>query len=388
LNRHIIHLYIPAFPIAVERVREPRLRDRPVVVAPLRRDRGLVLCASPEARREGVFKGMRLRRALEYCPGLVVLPPNPALVETAYGALTRMAACYTPLWEPYRAGHVYLDVTGTDRLWGRAKDTAWRLRKEVKDRLSLPGVAGVSGNKMVSSIASRVMGREGVMDVDHGKESSFMAPLKVDVLPGIGHVRKRLLLEELNITLVREIAALDMGTLGLLFGRSAYVIHQRSLGIDPTPVYPPARKPRVSEETTLPEDENDDGRLLGVLYGMVERCSRRLRTRALLPRRAGLRLRYTDGEEVLREIFLPRKSGWDSALYPPLERLFFKLCRRRVRVRFLQVWFRDLSPRNTQLSLFPEMDPAPEKEKNLTRALDRIREKYGDLAVRYGRTAG
>jgi hypothetical protein len=82
--------------------------------------------------------------------------------------------------------------------WGKAKDAAYRFRQEMKARLDLPGTVGVAGNKMVSSIASRIMPSEGVLDVDHGKEPSFMAPLRVDLLPGIGPVRKRLLLEELK----------------------------------------------------------------------------------------------------------------------------------------------------------------------------------------------
>ncbi|MBN2123798.1 MAG: DNA polymerase IV, partial [Deltaproteobacteria bacterium] len=229
---------------------------------------------------------------------------------------------------------------------------------------------------------------EGVMDVDHGEESTFMAPLKVDVLPGIGHVRKRVLLEELNITLVREVAALDMGALKLVFGRLSYVIHERALGIDPTPVYPSPRKPAIAEEIILSEDENDDYRLLGILYGLVEKCSHRLRTRALVPGRAGLQLRYADQEDILRQIILPRKSCRDADLYKPLEALFFKLCRRRVRIRFMRVWFQGFSRLDPQLPLFPCREPGEGREKKAIQALDRIREKYGDFAIRYGRTAG
>jgi DNA polymerase-4 len=218
---------------------------------------------------------------------------------------------------------------------------------------------------MVSSIASRILPSEGVLDVNHGQESSFMAPLKVDLLPGIGHVRRRVLLQELNISLVREIAVMDMGSLKLVFGRQAYVIHQRALGIDHTPVYPSRMKPIVSEEITLPGDENDDRKLLGILYGLVERCSHRLRGRGLLPRKAGLVLRYAD----------------------QVEKMFFKACRRRVRVRFMRVWFRDFSSTTSQLSLFPTMPPDTSKKTMVTQALDRIRERHGGEAIRYGRVA-
>jgi DNA polymerase-4 len=387
LFRHIIHLHIPAFAISVARVCRPELRGRPVVVAPPQSERALILAVSSEARKEGIFKGMPLVKATKQCPLLTVLPPNPDLMEKASRMVIQAVARYTPLWEPFRPGHIYLDVTGTERLWGRAKDTAYRLKGEIKDRLSLCGTVGVAGNKMVSSIASRIMPREGVMDVGQGLEASFMAPLKVGVVPGIGRFRQKILLEELNIIRVRELAVLDLDSLRLIFGRQACRIHQRALGIDPTPVYSAPAQPTVSEEITLPQDENDDGRLLGVLYGLVERCAFRLRNRALFPRKAGMLIRYSDQMETRRHLNLPHGSFWDFDLYGPLERLFFKVCNRRVRVRFIRVWFWDFSPESGQLLLFQTPPPAREKRALVIQVLDRIRERYGEKAIGYGRGA-
>ena len=216
MQRHIIHLHIPSFSISVARVCSPALRSRPVAVAPPQSERALILAVSPEARKEGIFKGMPLSKAMKQCPGLTALPPDPGLTERASKAMTRVVGQYTPLWEPSRPGHIYLDVTGTERLWGKAKDTGYRLRQEIKARLRLSGTVGVAGNKMVSSIASRITPSLEVMDVDPGREPSFMAPLKVDVVPGIGRVRRKILLEELNIIRVRELAALDVGALKLI----------------------------------------------------------------------------------------------------------------------------------------------------------------------------
>ena len=392
MSRNIIHLHIPAFPITMERVRDPKLRDRPVVVAPIQSERARILSVSHEARREGIFKGMALGKAMKFCPDLTVVPPNPELMEKGCRVLARTASQYTPLWEPSRPGHIYLDLTGTERLWGKAKDTACRIRHEIKARFYLSGTVGVAGNKMVSSIASRVMSfekgapSEGVLDVDHGRESSFMAPLRVGLLPGIGHVRQKILLEELNIYLVREIADMDMYSLKLVFRRQAYMIHQRALGIDPTPVFPPAGKPTVSEGITLPRDENDDQKLLGILYGLVEKCSNRLRGRELLPHRTSLVLRYADQVEVVRHAHFPQESFWDFDLYAPLEKLFFKAYQRRIGIRSMKVWFRDLSPPDRQLSLFSSVPPATKKKTTVIQALDRIRERHGGEAIRYGKT--
>jgi len=387
LDRNIIHVHIPAFPIAVARVIRPELRDRPVAVAPPHSERALLLSVSAEARQQGIFKGMPLGKAMKFCPGLIVLPPDHDLTAKACRGLAGVVARYTPLWEPFHPGHIYLDVTGTDRLWGKAKDAANRLQREIKEEVRLSGTVGVASNKMVSSIASRVIQREGILDVDHGREPSFMAPLKVNVLPGIGPVRRRILLEELNITLVRQIVALDMGSLKLVFGQQAYVIHQRALGIDPTPVFPPSTEPTVAEEASLPQDENDDEKLLGVLYGLVEKCSYQLRTRSLLPRKAGITFRYTDQEEVTRQVQIPKPSFWDFDLYAPLEAAFLMACRRRVRVRFMKVWFKNFSAPSAQLSLFALAPHEEKKKAQVISALDRIREKHGEELIQYGRTA-
>jgi len=385
--RHIIHIHIPAFPIAVARVSQPELRERPVAMAPPHSERALILSASPEARREGIFKGMPLGKAIKFCPDLTVLPPNQDRTGKAFKVLTKVVAHYTPLWEPSRPGHIYLDVTGTDRLWGRAKDTASRLRREIKEHLCLLGMVGIAGNKMVSSIASRIGASKGVLDVDHGKESSFIAPLRASFLPGIGHVRRKILLEELNISVVQEIAALDMDSLKLIFGKQAYVIHQRALGIDPTPVYPPRMEPRISEEVILSQDENHDEKLLGILYRLVEKCSHQLLNKALFPHKAGLAFRYTDHKEIIRQVNLPHVNFWNFDLYTPLERILLRACQRRVRVRFMKVWFQDFSPPPSQLSLFPTQFSVPKKKVLAFQALNHIRERYGYEAINYGRAA-
>lgn len=386
MQNNIVHIHIPSFPVTLERVARPELRGRPVVIAPPRSERAIILSVSPEARREGVFKGMGLSSALRFCPDLTVLPPNPGLLEEGCRVLSAAVARYTPIWEPARPGHVYMDVTGTERLWGRAKDAAWRIRRDIAERMSLSAAAGVAGNKLVSSIASLLIPSREVLDVDHGKESSFMAPLSVDYLPGIGHVRKRMLLEELNISLVRQVAALQINDLKLIFGMQALIIHERAMGIDPTPVIPPSSDPVVSEDVTIQGDENDDHKLLGMLYGLVEKCSRMLRVRGLIPKRAGLVIRYSDQDEVTRQTRLNERAMTDLDLYNEVERLFFKACLRRTSVRFMRVWFKDLSSPSPQLSLFSFAPKEGEKRAGVTNALDRIRGRYGEEAIKLGRT--
>ena len=382
MKRDIIHLHIPAFFIAVSRSIDPRLKGRPVAVAQPGSARSLILSTSCEAKKEGVLKGIPVSRAVRRCPGLKVIAPDPALTIKAAFSISKTVSRYTPVWESARPGHIYMDLTGTGRLWGAAKDAASTLRKEIGDMFSLTGTAGVSGNKMVSSIASR-MASCGVTDIDHGREKSFMAPLRVGVVPGIGASGKNILLE-LNIRLVRELACLDMGDMRMVFGKRAHLIHERAIGIDPRPVYPAPSSPSVSEKVVLSADENDDQRLLSILFALVEKCAFKIRKRGLVPKKAGLLIRYADGMEETKRMSLKITDPFAHDFFTRLETLFLKSCTRRVRVRYMRVWFFDLAPGSGQLSLFPSTG-STEKKSALVSALDRVRERYGDEAIGYGR---
>lgn len=386
MERRIFHLHIPAFPIAVARLSRSELRDRPVAVAPLHAGRAVLLCVSQEAREEGVFKGMPLDRARKRCPGLALLPYDPLGTEAAFQGISETGSRYTPLLEPSRPGHLYLDLTGTGRLWGPARDAGERLRREIAGRFSLSAWVGVAGNKMVSSLASRMPSGAGVTEVLRGKEAAFMAPLRVGVLPGIGRIRQRLLLEDLNITRVRDLVALGPEGLRLLFGGFGGLIYQRALGIDPTPVRPPVREPMVREEITFAEDENDDERLLGALQGLAARCGARMREREIYPKRAGLVIRYADQRETRGRIVLPLAGDpfTDQDLDLAMRDLFFRRCTRRMRVRSLGICFWDLRPLSGQLSLFPVHDPGRERHLRMDGVLDRVRGRYGEGAIRYG----
>ena len=194
-HRSIIHLHIPAFPIAVARISQASLRNRPVVVAPLYSNRPVVLAVSSEARREGIFMGMPLSKARRRCSGLKVISPDPSALEEACRHLDRTAARYTPIWEPSRPGHLYLDLTGAERLWGPTCDAARRLQQEIRNQLGLIGVIGIAANKLVSNVASRVLPKNsdptGVFNVRYGQEAAFMAPLKVNVIPASARCAKR-----------------------------------------------------------------------------------------------------------------------------------------------------------------------------------------------------
>lgn len=388
MERDVLHLSIPSFPIALARVGDTFLRGRPVAVVPGSSDRALLQCVSAEARAEGVHEGMPLYRARRFCPALTLLPPDPELIAKGNKALLELSSRYTPVWEPASPGRLFLDLTGGRRLFGPGRDVAARLERELEQRLRLAGGVGVAGNKLVSRIAAGYLRRPGVCDILRGSERSFIAPLPVSVLPGVGNAREAALLHALNLRRVEEVAALAVSQLGLAFGPFAPLLHQRAQGIDPSPVHPPKRSPEVAEEAFLEREENDDALLLAELCRLVEGCGLRLRRLGQGTRTLALTVTYADGVTARAASTFDSPQNLDLMLYDAAEALFRRTCERRVRVKALQLVCGRLAAENRQMDLFsPAGEPAPHQAA-LQEALDRLRDKYGMASLRWGRGLG
>lgn len=384
--RDILHFTIPDFPIAVARVIDASLRARPLAVVPDNSGRALLQAVSAEARAEGVREGMPLYRAQRCCPALRLVTPDPARISRAMAALVELSCGYTPLWEPEQGGQLYLDLTGSSRLFGPGRDVAARIEKDVAARLRLQGAVGVAGNKLVSRIAAHYLRRPGVCDVLRGSEANFIGPLAVSVLPGIGATRAEALLLELNLRTVGELAALSLAQLRLVFGGFAPLARQRALGVDPSPVQPPRRRPEVAEEAFLAEEENDDRVLLAELCRLVEVCGLRLRQLGQGARQLVFSLHYADGVNERRTTPLAAAENQDVVLLAAAEGLFFQACQRRVRVKGMRLVCRQLGAASAQLELFGVVGPTVSaRDEALQGALDALRGRHGMGVVRRGK---
>ncbi len=388
MERDILHLSIPAFPIELARVGDSSLRQRPVAVVPGNSERALLGCVSSEARAEGVHEGMALFRARRLCPHLHLLPPDPQQVSRGMRALLDVSGQYTPLFEPSAPGRLFLDLTGGRKLFGPGRDVAARLEREMEGRLRLSACVGVAGNKLVSRIAAGYLKKAGVCDILRGSERSFIGPLPVSVLPGVGNAREAVLMQDLNLRRIEEVAALSVSQLRLPFGPFAPLLHQRSRGIDPSPVQLPRRSPEIVEEAFLLQEETDDELLLAELFRLAEGCGLRLRKTGQEAGRLLLTLTFADGvTEQGKADLLPPVAN-DLALFASLEDLFYQTCRRRVRLRALRLACSRLSAGKRQLDLFDDQMAVSLHDEALQEALDHLRTKHGMDTVRWGRSLG
>ena len=185
--RHILHFRIDAFPAAVERIKNPSLRGRPVAVCPRHSPRSPVFSASAEARKEGVFEGMPLVQALRRCRGLVVVPPDEPLYRRASAAVARVLGRYSPVG---RAGCRGEDSTRTCRVRSGFSEAPGTRPSACcatsKASVRFDGTVGLASNKLVSGVAARVVRPCGrLCEVPPGSEASFLAPLSVRLLPAV-----------------------------------------------------------------------------------------------------------------------------------------------------------------------------------------------------------
>lgn len=384
-QRHIICFNIHGFPIEVERVRDASLRGRPVVLTPKSGSRAVVAAVSQEARREGISEGMPLALAKRYCPQTRVILPNEPLYQRAQDSMQKILNRFSPLVEPETPGRLYIDLTGTRRLLGEAKDVGADMRREIAGRLQLSGDLGLATNKLVSRVAGDLV-RDGIWDVFPGGEAAFLAPLPPWRLPDVGAVTSRRLLEELGLRSVGQIAAIEATHLEMAFGNFGLVLFQRARGIDPRPVLPPVRAPGATTEMLLAADTNVDEQLEGAIWGLAEQLGRHLRKRGKTALSLQLTARFSDGRDQQRSISLANPTNLDHDLVVQIKEAAAQLFARRVRVRYLRLTAARLEDENLQRGLFDD-DDAVERSRALHRAIDRIRDKYGDQALQRGPVA-
>lgn len=385
MDREILHITVPAFAIALARVVDSNLRGRPVAVAPLNSERALLQCISAEAAAEGVHAGTPIYHARKSCPALIVIAPDPHLMAKGSQALLDLSAEFTPIVEP-GAGRAFLDLTASRRLFGPARDVAARLERAIANRMGLEAMAGAGVNKLVSRVAADVMQEPGVYDVFHGAERSFLAPFPVSVLPGVGESRQALLFRDLNLQRVEQVASLSVPQLRLAVGPFAPLLHDRSCGIDRSPVQPPRLSTEIVEEGLLDQEENDDAILLSELLRLVEACGLRLRRLRKGARKLTLSVMYADGVSQQGKKVLPVPTSLDLQLLAAVEDLFFTTCKRRQRVKGLRLTCDQVAEEAGQMDLFaPVTAQVSQKQADLQETLDLLREKHGRDAVRWGK---
>jgi DNA polymerase-4 len=250
--RKIVHIDMDAFYASVEQRDDPRLRGKPVVVA-WRGNRSVVCAASYEARRFGIRSAMPAGQAERLCPEAIFIPPD-FIRYRAVSRLTReIFKRHTDLVEPLSLDEAYLDVTENKTGLPTATRVAQAIREQIREELSLTASAGVAPNKFLAKIASDWKKPNGLFVIQPQDIDTFLPPLPVGRLPGVGKVTEQKL-KDLGIAIVGDLRSIPLGTLGQRFGRHGLRLSELAHGIDLSAVVPDRPTQSVSAEDTFEHD--------------------------------------------------------------------------------------------------------------------------------------
>jgi DNA polymerase-4 len=253
---------------------------------------------------------------------------------------------------------------------------ARRIQAEAWERWHIPVSIGIGSSKLISRLASGQKKPRGLTVVPPGHELSFLLPLPVGKLPGVGRVTEQQLFE-LGITTIGKLARLNQAVLEQLFGKNGRRLWELANGIDRREVQPVTIPRQLSRETSFEEDVADDTIVLSTVRYLLDRLAQKLRERHLVARRVGVRVRYSGFQTFQKTSTLPHATADAAVLAARAEALFQAMPVRRERFRFVQVQVSECEPAAWQRQLFP----FEQKQQKLNGSIDAIRERFGFMAI-------
>ncbi|HYK94649.1 MAG TPA: DNA polymerase IV [Candidatus Dormibacteraeota bacterium] len=375
-RRTILHVDLDAFFAAIEQRDHPELRGRPVAVGMGgTNDRGVVSAASYEARRFGVHSAMPIRTARRLCPDCVFVPVDGAKYQRVSRDVMAILRRFTPLVQPISIDEAFLDVTGSRALFGDGEAIARRIKAAIRAELELTASVGVAATKLVAKIGSDLRKPDGLVVVPPGEEATFLAPLPISRLWGVGPSTATAL-RDFGVATIGDLANLDRSALVRRFGKHGASLVDRAHGLDGDLVDDPDAAKSVGHEHTFDEDTADPEVLERTLLAMSEGVSGRLRHARLKAATVTVKIRDSGFNTVTRQRGLLEPTD----LTDPIWRTALDLARpetRGKRIRLLGVTASGFGVRE-QLGLFEAGD---DRQRRVVEAADELRERFGTRAI-------
>ena len=376
-----------AFYASVEQLDNPDLKGKPVIVGGSSM-RGVVSAASYEARKYKIHSAMPIAQAMKLCPHGVFLQVRMKRYKEVSSQVFGIFQKYTPLVEPLSLDAAFLDVTGSEKLFGTAEDIARQIRKEVLAETGLTISAGVAASKLVAKIASDLNKPDGLTIVPVGREAEFLAPLPIKRLWGVGKKTQELL-EVLGVRCIGDIAALPEKLLEQKFGKHGIGLRRKALGLDNRDVETEHETKSVGHEFTFEADLVEIDDIHRELLELAVMVAKRLRRYQFEGRTITLKVKYYDFRQITRSSTIKEHIADSKRIYQEVLRLLQKTEAGQEPIRLLGISVSGLRIVNglRQQFLFQGMQSS-EKRQEINKALDEIQEKFGSSAIVPGRLLG
>jgi DNA polymerase-4 len=371
----ILHVDLDAFFAAVEQRDRPELRGKPVIVgggSPS--DRGVVSAASYEARRYGVHSAMPLRTAGRLCPDGVFLPVDGRKYQAVSREVMAILRRFTPLVEPISIDEAFLDVTGSQALFGDGESIARQVKDAIREDVGLTASVGVATTKLVAKVASDLRKPDGLVVVPPGTEAGFLAPLPIRRLWGVG-APTAAALRDYGVATIGDLAALPPDALERRFGKFGAAMADRARGLDHDTVHGPADAKSIGHEHTFDVDTSDREVIERTLLAMAEGVSSRLRASGVKASTIAVKIRDSSFRTITRQ----RTLAEPTDLTEPIWKAAVDLARpevRGLRIRLVGVTASNLGAPD-QMSLFERSDG----RRRVVEAVDDVRRRFGERAL-------
>ena len=372
-ERHIAHLDLDTFFVSVECLRNSKLIGKPVLIGG-EGDRGVVASCSYEARKFGIHSAMPMKIAKRLCSHAIVVRGDMEAYSKYSRLVTDIVADTVPLFEKSSIDEFYVDLTGMDKFFG-CKVFTDELKRKVKRESGLPVSYGLSSNKLISKVATNEVKPNGQIEIPFGFEKSYLSPLSVAKLPGVGNKTTYLLLK-MGVETVKLLSEIPVEMLQNLLGKPGRDIWRKANGIDESPVIPFHEQKSISTESTFQQDTIDMQFLNSELVRMTEKIAFDLRSQSKLTGCITVKLRYSNFETFTKQQTITYCNA-DHTLIKTAKELFEKLYDRRMLIRLVGIRFTQLIPGNYQINLFEDT----QETIKLYQAIDSIKKQWGERSL-------
>jgi DNA polymerase-4 len=368
-----------AFYASVETIKDPSLKGRPVIVGGLG-GRGVVTSASYEARAFGVGSAMPIMRARRLCPHGVYLANDFDSYADYSRQIRDVFTTFTPLVEPLSLDEAFLDVAGSQRIFGDPATIAHRIKAAVAD-VGLTCTVGAAPNKFLAKLASTRAKPDGLLVIESDRAKDFLHPLPVDALWGVGEQTAEAL-RRLGLKTVGNVARVSRRTLERALGDVlGGHLHNLANGIDERPVVPDEPAKSVGSENTFASDLDATPAILREILRLSDRTAARLRARGLCGRTITLKVRFSNFKTITRSRTLGAAVDTTAEIYSVARDLYERLDPDRPRIRLLGVGIAGLAPGPPRRQLDLLAQTGTPRWSEASRAIDAIRDRFGDAAV-------
>jgi DNA polymerase IV len=373
LERQIVHIDLDSFFVSVERLINPKLIGKPVLVGG-ESDRGVVASCSYEAREFGIHSAMPMRMARQLCPEAIIVRGDTSQYSEFSNTITEIIRESVPVYEKTSIDEFYIDFTGMDKFFGSYK-FATELRQKIIKETKLPISFAMSCNKTVSKVGTGEAKPNGQRQIPIGTEKEFLAPLSVKKIPMVGDKTYQLL-RDMGVMWIRTLQEMPIELMEQVLGQNGVSIWRKAQGIDNTPVEPYSERKSISSEQTFEKDTIDVKAIKGILVGMTEKLAFQLRSEQKLTACVTVKIRYSDFNTYTVQARIPYTS-LDHTLIEKVKELFDKLFQKRMLIRLIGIRFSHLIQGNYQYNMFEDTT----SHLNLYQAMDKIRNRFGKDAI-------